>query len=177
MPTLLLLNGPPGVGKSTVADALVRSRPGWVAVSVDEVKHALPTWPAEPIRSGLAARDTAASRVAELLDRGQDVVVDQYLARQDFVIVLERVARDADARFLEVVLTVDEATVAQRLGRRRRRPTRAEQVENDRFVNPGDAAALLASLAARRAEPGVHRVDASGPVAQTLRVLDALLAP
>lgn len=175
MATLLLLNGPPGVGKSTIADALVGCRPGWVAVSVDEVKHALPTWPADPIGAGLEARVIAVRRIGKQLERGHDVVVDQYLAREDFVVDLGRVAREHDARFVEVLLTVDESTLAQRLRERRAHPNRPEQTENDRFLAPEDAASLITSLAVRRARPGIHPVDASGTLETTVRALDDML--
>lgn len=110
--TLLLLNGLPGVGKSTVSAALAASRPGTLNLDVDVVRALIsgdPATTAEPARAlGLAM-------AVEHLGGGRDVVVPQLVARPDQVSRFERAARDGGGVFVHVVLTASRATVAARM--------------------------------------------------------------
>jgi hypothetical protein len=95
---LVLLNGAPGVGKSSLADRLVRQRPMMLALDVDGIKHALGRWEDDAGTAGRHARRLAVALIREQLAVGYDVVVAQYLARTDFIEELERVSADSGAR-------------------------------------------------------------------------------
>jgi predicted kinase len=122
------------------------------------------------------ARRRALLDAAGLLRSGHDVVLGQYLARTEFIEQLAALADDEGARFVEVVLDVDLATLVARLGRRARHPDRAEHVVNNRLVGPADAPSLIASLhAVLLRRPGTHRIDATGPVSQTVDLVRAVV--
>jgi predicted kinase len=122
---LVLLNGAPGVGKSTLADLLVRQRPMMLALDVDRIKHALGRWDDDAEAAGVHARRLAVALIREHLAAGYDVAVAQYLARTDFIEDLEKVSRASGAQFLEVILFIDVSTLARRLRRRQARPDRS----------------------------------------------------
>lgn len=179
-PALLVLNGAPGSGKSTLAALLTvrlaAERPGALALDIDGIKHSLGGWEEDLTASGLQARRLAVAMAARHLRDGHDVVIGQYLARTDFLEELEQLADDCGARFVEVVLVLDEATLAGRLARRRDRPDRPEQAANDRHVGPSDAPDLVGSieqLLSRR--PGAHVLEASGSREELLERLGELV--
>ncbi|KXP04483.1 AAA family ATPase [Tsukamurella tyrosinosolvens] len=173
---LILINGAPGSGKSSIAAALADEDPAMVVIDVDRLKHALPDWDRAPIESGIRAREQALDAAEVHLRAGLDVVLGQYLARTPFIEALERLADRCGARFAEIVLDLDAAELAARLEARAAAPDRPEHAVNNRLVGAADADALVASLEPLRASrPTAVRIDASGSLPVTVaRVRDAL---
>ena len=66
---LVLLNGPPAAGKSTLAARLVATRPLALNLDIDVVRGLLGAWIDRPAGAGLAARALAISMAADSLDR------------------------------------------------------------------------------------------------------------
>jgi predicted kinase len=179
MACLVLINGAPGSGKSTIADALAQDKPMTLALDVDGIKHSLGRWDEDPLASGLHARRLTLSLADEQLRAGFDVVIGQYLARVQFIEDLEQLAERHGARFCEFVLDLDAAALTKRLAERASNPDRFEHVVNNRLVGPNDADALVQTIESlRHRRPRAFWVDASGSVASTLDILrTALRAP
>lgn len=104
-PRLLLLNGLPGVGKSSLAAAYADRRPGTLLLDIDVVRTFVsgdPAAAAEPARAiGLAMAEAH-------LSSGHDVVVPQLIARVGQVARFEAAASAADASFVHVVVEAPE---------------------------------------------------------------------
>ena len=167
MARLILLNGAPGVGKSTVASELARTRPLLLVLDVDTVRSLL--GPADDITaSRLAARRLALAMAGSQLRAGEDVVVPQYLGRPDFAAQLESLAAATDARFVEIVLTTTAEVGHERFDRRGDVPQLAGADESWAQMH-----ARLGRFLAER--PAAVIVDAHGDVATTVALVASVL--
>ncbi|TFH21358.1 MAG: hypothetical protein E4H05_00230 [Acidimicrobiales bacterium] len=138
MPTLVLLNGPPASGKSTLARRLVETRPLTLNLDIDVIRGLLGSWLDHAGDAGLAARALASAMASTHLGRGHDVVVPQFLARVEFIDELQRIAVGAGARFVEIALVLGRDDALRAFDRRRAAPGDQTHV---------DAAALVDRLA------------------------------
>jgi predicted kinase len=145
---LVLVNGVPGSGKSTLVRRYVDDHPLALALDVDVVRSLLGSWADHPVQSGLAARRLALEMARVHLLAGHDVLVPQFLGRPDFVLALEQLAAEVGVPFVEVALLTDLDQAAERLARRSAAPRRPEHVDRGALVGPGlDLAAADAGLA------------------------------
>ena len=104
MPRLILLNGPPGCGKSTVAQLFVADHPLALSLDIDRVRGLLGRWREQATRAGVLARAMSLAMAHTHLSAGYDVVVPQYLGDIAFIQQVERTARQVGAAFHELVL-------------------------------------------------------------------------
>jgi predicted kinase len=115
---LLLINGAPGVGKSTLAQRYADEHPLALIIDIDSIRTRLGQW-AIFDESKLIARDLALALARSHLLSGHDVVVPQYLGRPEYRERLERVATEIGVPFVEVLLTDDVERITQRFRERR----------------------------------------------------------
>ena len=134
MAALVLLNGPPASGKSTIAQRFVDARPLSLNLDIDVVRGMLGGWLDDPSTAGLTARSLALVMAQAHLAAGFDVIVPQFLGRTDFIEQLAGVADRSAATFVETALWLDRsAAIAAFAGRRAAPSTQAHH----------DAAALV----------------------------------
>lgn len=114
MQRLILLNGPPAAGKSTLARRYVADHPLAFCLDLDGFRRLIGCWDVHPVESGLLARRMAAVMAAEHLLGGHDVIVPQYLGRSVYIDELEAVASRTASRFHEIVLLDSREAVLAR---------------------------------------------------------------
>jgi len=166
---LVLLNGAPGTGKSTIADLLSESDPVGVALDLDLMKHALPQWPIDPTDAGLEARALCLSRARAHLLAARNVYLGQYLAKPQFIEQLEDLTRSVRCQFIELILVLNNEQLAERIALRTDRPSRPEHEVNNDLVSITDVPDLSRSIETIQAiRPTAITIDASGDITSTL---------
>ncbi|MFE4948833.1 AAA family ATPase [Leifsonia sp. NPDC056665] len=115
-PRLILINGVPASGKTTLARAwCARHASGLpLALDIDVLRAMLGGWHQDLHSAGLAARDLAIAAISAHLGSGRDVVVPQYLRREEFIERLEATAEECGAVFVETALRIDAGVAAER---------------------------------------------------------------
>ncbi|SDS77895.1 AAA family ATPase [Actinoplanes derwentensis] len=104
MTRLILLNGPPACGKSTIARLFVERHPLALTLDIDRIRDLIGGWRDQAGPAGLLARDIALAAARTHLTSGYDVVVPQLLARPQFIERAEALAAELGCPFHEVVL-------------------------------------------------------------------------
>ncbi len=123
MADLILLNGPPASGKSTIAQRYVDLNPLALNLDIDVIRSLLGGWVEQPEAAGLVARALALAMAEQHLEKGNNVIVPQFLGRPEFIDQLAEVAGRTGCRFVEVGLWLDSAEAIRAFAERSAAPT------------------------------------------------------
>ena len=124
MSRLIHLNGPPAVGKSTLARRWVDEHPGALLCDIDVLRTMIGGWQDDFHRAGELIRTTALAMISSYLAEGNDVVLPQLVTRADELARFRRAAESARADYVGVVL---EGPAAEVIGRFRDRAERNDR--------------------------------------------------
>lgn len=113
-----MLNGPPGIGKSTIALMYVDQHPGVLNLDIDRLTQMIGGWRSDRNRIVAMGRTDALAMGAAHLRTGSDVIVPQLVGRLSELERFEGVARDAGVAFCHIVLMDGKAGSAERFVRR-----------------------------------------------------------
>jgi predicted kinase len=109
VPRLVHLNGPPGIGKSTLAARYADREPGTLNLDADVLHRLIGGARDVQTRPWRLVWPLARAMAAAHLDGGRDVVLPQYFGRLENITMFERLAHEHGAEFREVVLLDDRA--------------------------------------------------------------------
>ncbi|MEV6843139.1 AAA family ATPase [Actinoplanes sp. NPDC051411] len=118
MAVFVHLNGPPGIGKSTLAGLWAGRHPGTLNLDVDTLHLLVGGWQDEQTDTWPAVWSLMRAMAATHLDGGYDVVLPQYLASADEIAGIEKLTHDHGADFREVILLADREAAIERFTHR-----------------------------------------------------------
>ena len=118
MPRLIHLNGPTGVGKSTIAARYAADHPKTLNLDADEIVRLVGGWQDDFFGTVDLVRPLALTMAATHLSSGNDVVMPQLIARHDERDRFAEVAHSAGADYLEFVLLAPAEVAVGRFRRR-----------------------------------------------------------
>lgn len=118
MSRLIHLNGPPGIGKSTLARRYVGAHPGVLNCDIDVLRTLIGGWDSDFHATGELVRPAALAMIEAYLANGHDVVLPQMLVRLTEVTRFEAAATAAGAQFVERILMDSAASSVVRFARR-----------------------------------------------------------
>ena len=145
MPRLIHLNGPPGIGKSTLARLYVDDHPGVLNLDIDLVRTLIGGWRDRFAETGQIVRPVALAMAAAHLRGGRDVIMPQFLSRLGEIDRFDAIARDSGAAFCEIAVMDDRRQALARFYRGRNDEADWHQAVRQ-IVEQGGGTALLASM-------------------------------
>lgn len=114
MTRLIHLNGPPGIGKSTLARRYADDHPKTLNCDIDVLRTLIGGWKEDFPGSGALIRSAALAMIEAYLRAGQDVVLPQMLMDLGELARFEACAARAGAEFVErVLMDLPDAAVAR----------------------------------------------------------------
>ena len=118
MRRLIHLNGPPGIGKSTLAKRYAAEHPGVLNCDIDVLRTLIGGWESNFGEAGALIRPAALAMIEAYLANGHDVVLPQMLIDPTELARFEACAIRVGAQFVERVLMDTPATIVARFHRR-----------------------------------------------------------
>lgn len=132
--SLILLNGPPGIGKSTLGALYADRHPGTLNLDIDSLHYLVGGWRELGGRVHDLLRPLGLGMAATHLAGGNDVIVPQYVARAEAVAAFDAVATKAGAGLREIILMAGRD---QSLDRFDERPDTTEWARHNREIVAG----------------------------------------
>ncbi|TDD44246.1 hypothetical protein E1288_24255 [Saccharopolyspora elongata] len=118
VPRLIHLNGPPGIGKSTLARHYVDDHVGVLNLDIDQLRGLIGGWRDRFAETGEIVRPMALSMAGTHLRSGRDIIMPQFLGRLSEIERFATVAYDNGAEFCEIVLMDTKERSVERFARR-----------------------------------------------------------
>ncbi len=179
---LIHLNGAPGVGKSTLARALVASRPGWLNLDIDVLRSLVGGWEVDHAGTGRLVRPLALAMISAHLTEGRTVVLPQLLASPAELERFVAAATDVGAAYTGLLLDLPDATVVTRW--RSRDAVHPTTAASNRVIatQGGDRVVLgwaqrLREVMETRPDVTVVRLESMDVASSLARIEDLLVAP
>ena len=150
-------------------------------LDIDLIRGQLGAWLDSPDDAGVAARRLAIAMAATHLAGGYDVVVPQFLAREEFIHELADTALHVGATFVEIGLVVGRAEVLEAFVSRSVAPDNQQHRDAQALVERSGGTDALGEMYERFMElldgrPGAWRVEVvRGDVEGTLRAVEAAI--
>ncbi|WNV87417.1 AAA family ATPase [Umezawaea sp. Da 62-37] len=181
MVRLIHLNGPPGIGKSTLAALYVDRHPGTLHLDVDGLHRLVGGWEDEETDTWPVVWSLVQAMAAAHLGGGRDVVLPHFFGRIEEITSFEEFVRSHGADYREVVLLDDREAAVRRFDDRARDSVDPWIRHHHRLIGLSSGSVVLETMydslvEVMRLRPGAVVVpSAVGQVQETYGLLAAAL--
>lgn len=110
----IIINGPTGVGKSTVAKLWHAQEPMSFLLNVDDVRRGISHYAEHREESGALSHAISRRIVRTVLENGRDVILDKCLIHADVIDAYRAVADEFSADIREYILWAPKEVVLER---------------------------------------------------------------
>ncbi len=117
-PKLIILNGPLGTGKSTLATRYADAHPVTLNLDIDHVWSMISHWREQKEITGPLSKKMALSMAMVALSDGHDVVVPQIMQTEELANSLQSLANECQADYYEILLDVPKEEAIKRFTER-----------------------------------------------------------
>ena len=117
-PKLIILNGPCGIGKSTLAKRYGKDHPLTLQLDIDDVWAMLSHWREEKEGSAPLAKRIGLEMARINLTAGNDVVIPQIIQEAELAQSFMELATSCNAHYIEILLTVEKEEAIRRFIKR-----------------------------------------------------------
>ena len=117
-PKLIVINGPLGIGKSTLAKRYAEEHPLTLVLDIDDVWAMLSHWREEKEKSAPLSKKMAIEMARVNLEAGHDVVIPQILQTAELADSFQQLAKDYNADYYEILLSVSKEEAINRFIKR-----------------------------------------------------------
>lgn len=145
-PKLIILNGPLGIGKSTLASRFAEEHPLTLRLDIDEIRTHISHWREEADKSAVSSKQMALAMAATHLSLGHSVVVPQIVQKSEFFEQFEKVANESNADFVEVLLLTDKGEAIRRFKERNYAQGHASGFRPGGLIDTGGREVKLAAM-------------------------------
>ena len=111
---LIIINGPSGIGKSTVATRLCHHIPSSFLVDVDELRREMPDYRERRAESLSFAYERTREIIDEELNRGHDVIIDKTISSAGVLDSFIERGKRHGAEIFEILLFAEKEVVHKR---------------------------------------------------------------
>jgi predicted kinase len=120
---LIILNGPSGVGKSTISTLLHVDMPESILIDVDEVRRTIPDYKENRQESLKLAYEKTEKLTEDAFKGGQSVIIDKAISYSDTLDSFISLGNKYGAEVYEFLLFADKATIQARADERGYKPS------------------------------------------------------
>ena len=114
-PKLILLNGPAGIGKTTIAQRYIDDHPLALSIGGDDIIVMLGQWLKHEDRAREIVFGFTLDMARTHLRAGHDVVLPYLVAHAEHADAFRRLSQECEADYFEVLLTTDRAESVKRM--------------------------------------------------------------
>lgn len=145
-PKLIILNGAPGVGKSTLAEKYAGMHPLTLALDVDVIRRFISHYREQAQVSGKLSKNLALEMARAHLQSGYDVIIAQCYKKPENLGELEKLAHDCNVSFYEFLLSLPKEKAIARFIKRGQDEGTPDGFRPGGLVTIGGGATKLASM-------------------------------
>ena len=117
-PKLILLNGPLGIGKTTLAKRYAEEHPLTLFLDIDDVWSMISHWREEKETSAPLSKEMALAMAHISLNAGNDVIIPQIVQTSELADSFKALSEEYHAEYIEVLLFVEKEEAIRRFIKR-----------------------------------------------------------